>query len=74
MNDAADQDKPLSNAADAEAPAAPKRRRTTAKAAKEWAVADGVRNRLKELGITLMDRPGGETTWERAEALPAGRS
>ncbi|MFG6487152.1 pseudouridine synthase [Roseateles sp. BYS78W] len=35
MNDAADQDKPLSNAADAEAPAAPKRRRTTAKAATE---------------------------------------
>jgi len=33
MNDAADQDKPLPSAADAEAPAAPKRRRTTAKAA-----------------------------------------
>jgi 23S rRNA pseudouridine2605 synthase len=35
MNDAADQDKPLPPAADAEAPAAPKRRRTTAKAAAE---------------------------------------
>jgi 23S rRNA pseudouridine2605 synthase len=37
MNDAADQDKPLSPIADAEAPAAPKRRRTTAKAAAEVA-------------------------------------
>jgi 23S rRNA pseudouridine2605 synthase len=33
MNDAADQDKPLPPAADSEAPAAPKRRRTAAKAA-----------------------------------------
>lgn len=37
MNDAADQDKPLPPAADAEAPAAPKRRRTTAKAAADAA-------------------------------------
>ncbi|HEY8881447.1 MAG TPA: pseudouridine synthase [Roseateles sp.] len=35
MNDTADQDKPVSPAAEAEAPAAPKRRRTTAKAAAE---------------------------------------
>jgi cysteinyl-tRNA synthetase len=46
-------------------------RRASAKAAKEWAVADGIRNRLKALGLTLMDRPGGETGWERAEALGA---
>ena len=39
MNDAADQDKPLPPAADAEAPAAPKRRRTPAKAAAEAAPA-----------------------------------
>ena len=38
MNDAADQDKPLPPASDAEAPAAPKRRRTTAKAAAPAAV------------------------------------
>lgn len=37
MNDAADQDHPLPPAADAEAPVAPKRRRTTAKAAAEAA-------------------------------------
>jgi 23S rRNA pseudouridine2605 synthase len=37
MNDAADQDKPLPPAADADAPAAPKRRRTTAKPAAEAA-------------------------------------
>lgn len=37
MNDAADQDKPLPNAADAEAPAAPKRRRTTKAAVAEAA-------------------------------------
>lgn len=37
MNDAADQDKPLPPAADAEAPAAPKRRRAPAKAAAEAA-------------------------------------
>ncbi|HEY9900635.1 MAG TPA: cysteine--tRNA ligase [Pantanalinema sp.] len=47
-------------------------RRASAKAAKEWAVADGIRNRLKDLGVTLMDRPGGETAWERAEALGVG--
>lgn len=40
MNDAADQDKPLPTAADADAPAAPKRRRTTAKAAAEAAAPD----------------------------------
>jgi len=39
MNDAADQDKSLPPAADAEAPAAPKRRRTTAKAAADAAPA-----------------------------------
>jgi 23S rRNA pseudouridine2605 synthase len=39
MNDAADQDKPLPTAADTEAPAAPKRRRTTAKAAADAAPA-----------------------------------
>jgi len=37
MNDAADQDQPLPPAADTEAPAAPKRRRTTAKAVAEAA-------------------------------------
>ena len=37
MNDAADQDKPLPNAADAEAPAAPKRRRTPKAAVAEAA-------------------------------------
>lgn len=37
MNDAADQDQPLPNAADAEVPAAPKRRRTTKAAAAEAA-------------------------------------
>ncbi|RTL34424.1 MAG: pseudouridine synthase [Burkholderiales bacterium] len=37
MNDAADQDQPLPNAADAEAPAAPKRRRTTKAAAADAA-------------------------------------
>ncbi|MCE4553327.1 23S rRNA pseudouridine(2605) synthase RluB [Roseateles cellulosilyticus] len=39
MNDAADQDQALPPAADAEAPAVPKRRRTTAKAAADAAVA-----------------------------------
>ncbi len=48
-------------------------RRASAKAAKEWAVADGIRNRLKDLGVQLMDRPGGETAWERSEAVGAGR-
>ena len=40
MNDAADQDKSLPPAADAEAPAAPKRRRTTAKPAAEAAAPE----------------------------------
>jgi 23S rRNA pseudouridine2605 synthase len=42
MNDAADQDQPLPNAADAEAPAAPKRRRTTKAAAAEAAPESAV--------------------------------
>jgi cysteinyl-tRNA synthetase len=46
-------------------------RRAAAKAAREWAVADGIRLALRDLGISLMDRPGGETAWERVE--PAGR-
>ncbi len=47
-------------------------RRATAKVAREWPVADGIRLALRDIGISLMDRPGGETAWERVE--PAGRS
>jgi len=48
-------------------------RRVAAKTAKEWAIADGIRNRLKDLGLQLMDRPGGETAWERSEPAGVGR-
>jgi cysteinyl-tRNA synthetase len=47
--------------------------RTQAKANKQWAAADGIRDGLKALGIALMDRPGGETAWERVEPVAAGR-
>lgn len=47
--------------------------RAASKAAKDWGTADRIRNGLKDLGISLMDKPGGETTWERAEAAAAGR-
>lgn len=41
------------------------RRRADARAAREWAVADGVRDRLAEIGIVLEDGADG-TTWHRA--------
>ena len=39
--------------------------RLNAKKAKDFASADLIRNRLKELGITLEDRPGGVTEWSK---------
>lgn len=38
--------------------------RANAKKAKDFATADAIRNQLKELGITLEDRPGG-TEWSK---------
>ncbi len=38
--------------------------RANAKKAKDFATADAIRNQLKELGVTLEDRPGG-TEWSR---------
>jgi len=40
-------------------------RRTAARAARDWAAADGIRDRLAEIGITLEDGVGG-TSWHRA--------
>ena len=37
--------------------------RTEARATKNWALSDLIRNRLAELGVTLEDRPDG-TTWK----------
>lgn len=39
--------------------------RKEAKAEKNFAFADKIRTGLKEIGITLEDRPGGETLWEK---------
>jgi cysteinyl-tRNA synthetase len=30
---------------------------------KQWALADEIRDRLSDLGITVEDKPGGESTW-----------
>ena len=39
--------------------------RRAAKKNKDFATADEIRNRLKELGVTLEDRPGGVCVWNR---------
>ena len=39
--------------------------RRAAKAAKNWAEADRVRDQLKALGIVLEDRKDGSTGWRR---------
>ena len=39
--------------------------RRSAKKNKDFATADEIRNRLKELGVTLEDRPGGVCVWNR---------
>jgi len=38
------------------------RERTDARSAKDWALADRIRDRLKDMGVVLEDGPGG-TTW-----------
>lgn len=45
--------------------------RAEAKAQKNWALADKVRNDLKALGIQLVDQKDGTTTWEIAPRVPA---
>lgn len=39
--------------------------RLDAKNAKNWALADQIRNELKELGVILEDAPNGTTSWRR---------
>lgn len=39
--------------------------RIAAKKAKDWALADKIRDDLKELGVILEDRPDGTTSWRR---------
>ncbi len=50
--------------------------RHAAKKAKDFGRSDRIRDRLKEAGIQLMDKPGGLTEWERVEASarPAARA
>ena len=40
--------------------------RAAAKAAKNWAEADRIRDQLKAEGILLEDKPDGTTVWRRA--------
>jgi cysteinyl-tRNA synthetase len=40
--------------------------RRTAKAAKNYAEADRIRDELSQRGIELIDRPGGVTEWIRS--------
>jgi cysteinyl-tRNA synthetase len=44
--------------------------RAAARAAKDFAAADGVRKQLEAVGVWLMDTPGG-TTWR--PGLPSGQ-
>ncbi len=50
--------------------------RQEAKKAKDFGRSDRIRDRLKEAGIQLMDKPGGATEWELLEAgmRPAARA
>ena len=41
------------------------KQRNEAKAAKNWAIADEVRDKLKAMNIVLEDTPNG-TTWRKA--------
>ena len=41
-------------------------RRLAARAAKNWAESDRIRDELKARGVILEDRPGGKTEWRRA--------
>jgi cysteinyl-tRNA synthetase len=34
---------------------------------KQWALSDEIRVRLAELGVVVEDKPGGESTWRRAD-------
>ncbi len=70
MNDAADQDKPVSPAADAEAPA-PKRRRTTAKAAAEAAAPEATPEAAEApVPVKRTRRKAAETAAEEAAPAP----
>jgi cysteinyl-tRNA synthetase len=40
--------------------------RAAAKAAKDFQRADAIRDELKQAGITLIDQPGGQSTWHRS--------
>ena len=40
--------------------------RIAAKKVKDWALADSIRNGLKEQGVILEDTPDGKTSWRRA--------
>jgi cysteinyl-tRNA synthetase len=41
--------------------------RLAAKAARDYASADRIRDELRQAGIELMDRPGGRTDWRRVD-------
>lgn len=70
MNDAADQDQPLPNAADAEAPAAPKRRRTT-KAAAADAAPESAAPAEAPVPVKRTRRKADAAVEATAEAAPA---
>jgi cysteinyl-tRNA synthetase len=38
--------------------------RDAARAARDWATSDRIRARLQEMGVVVVDRPGG-STWSR---------
>ena len=37
--------------------------RRSLREAKQWALADDIRNKLGELGVVVEDKPGGDSSW-----------
>jgi cysteinyl-tRNA synthetase len=46
--------------------------RLAARRARDWAAADAIRDELLAKGVSLMDRPDGDTDWMVQDEVTAG--